>query len=359
MTFRIGGEFEISSGMLSAPVCTSAPSLPKRHVLELSTGRAALRIALNEILRRGGSRRAWLPAYICHSVVSTLADEGFETNFYATGANLDAVETPSGILAGDTFLFAHYFGRTNHATMKWLAQSGGRDDLHVIEDCVQASLNVGVGVVGDYAVTSYRKFLPQPDGALLGADVPIESVADAPDEAFVSAKFLGKLLRQECGPDETYLALFEESENRLDMDSRPRSMSRCSAYLMARTDIAQISHARRSNWDALSGFLHDDTTCARELAPLYGPLEEGEVPLGYPVRVSGGRRNALRRHLASKQIYCPVHWALPHLQDIAGWEAEKALSESVLTLPVDQRLGEAQLEYMVRTIASFFMGSRQ
>ena len=348
MNLRIGGEIEIDPASLSGCVHHALPGLPKRHVTRLATGRSSLLLALHDIIRRGGKRKAWLPAYICQSVVSVFERMGFDLNYYSTGASLAEPVFPDAISSGDTFLYVHYFGKTNVAALEWLNQSDLPKTLHVIEDCVQASLNSNVGSAGNYAITSYRKFLPQPDGALLGSNLPIETEADEPDEVFVSARFLGKLLRHQFAPEERFLSLFSESENRLENDSRPRKMSRLSEFMMQCTDLAAISDIRRRNWATLMNGIITST-----LIPVFNDLDEGEVPLGFPVKVADGKRDMLRRRLAENQIYCPVHWELPHLQNIGGWQEEQDLSRSILTLPIDQRIGEAHLDHMVRTINSF------
>jgi len=353
MTFRMGGEIEIASASLAEPVRHCAPSLPKPYIAKLATGRSALQISLQEIVRRGGRRKAWLPAYICGAVVSVFRGMDFELNYYPTGRRLADQEFPKMVARDETFLYTHYFGKSNHAAIRWLDQADYPGKFYVIEDCVQASLNSNVGAAGDYAITSYRKFLPQPDGALLGANSPIETRAEEPDEAFVSAKFLGKLLRYQSGGDELYLSLISDSETRLDSDTKPRRMSWLSEFMVQRTDIPDISARRRQNWIALSNLIGNGPLAERGLSPIYNDLDTGEVPLGFPVTVTNGKRDALRRHLAENQIYCPVHWELPHLQSSSDWREEKELSQSILTLPIDQRFGQEHLTYMLKIIKSF------
>ncbi len=350
MTLRIGGELELAAELLGAPERGDLPALPKPHVARLDTGRSALYAALCEIVRRGGKRRAWLPAYLCASVLAPFRQLDFEVSYYRAGRDLVQPEFPAQIGSGEVFLFAHYFGKQNKAAAEWLGQLPRRRELFVIEDGVQASLNASVGSHGDSVITSYRKFLPQPDGALLGADHALHAELAEPDEQFVSAKALGKLLRQYTGNQELYLSLFAQSEQRLERPIVPRRMSWLSRHLMQRTDIAAVAEARRANWAALARLLAGG---AAAVVPLYHGLEPGEVPLGFPVRVGDGQRDALRRHLAERQVYCPVHWDLPHLPEGDAWQDERALSAAVLTLPIDQRMGNEHLQFMVRAIESF------
>lgn len=358
MTFRIGGEIEISPAILGAPPFASIPSLPKPNAVWLDTGRSALYLALLEIIRHGGTRRAWLPAYVCESVVTAFRALDFELKFYPVGRRLDDPRFPDKIAMGETFLYVHYFGHANNAAVDWLKQAEYQGNFFVIEDCVQASLNVDVGTLGDFAITSYRKFLPQPDGALLGSNTPIEPLLHEPDEAFVSARFLGKLLRYQADQNqETFLALFGEAENRLEQGFRPRKISWLSEYLMIRTDIGTVSKKRRQNWHDLANHFKNTPWMGKVMAPIFEDLGNGAVPLGFPVRVQGGKRDPLRRHLAENHIYCPIHWELPHLQDETAWREELELSRSILTLPIDQRLETPHIAYMVQSIKTFFDGN--
>ncbi len=358
MTFRIGGEIEISPALLAVPSFASIPALPKPNTIWLDTGRSALYLALLEIIRRGGTKRAWLPAYVCGSVVAAFKALDFELRFYPVGSRLEGPRFPDEIAKGDAFLYVHYFGHPNTAAVDWLKQVNYEGNFFVIEDCVQASLNTGVGAVGDYAITSYRKFVPQPDGALLGSSAPIESLLHEPDEAFISAKFLGKLLRHEVAQNqEAFLALFGEAEDRLEQGFMPRKMSWLSRYLMSRTDIGVVSKVRRRNWHDLADHFKANPWMGKVMTPIFEHLGDGAVPLGFPVSIQGGKRDRLRRHLADNHIYCPVHWELPHLQEDAAWRDELELSRSILTLPIDQRLELSHVTYMVQSIKTFFDGT--
>lgn len=357
-SYRIGGELEIGPEQLAAPVLRHSLTLPKPFLLWADTGRSAIHLALQEIIRQGGKKQAWLPAYCCPSVIAPFAALGFAIRFYSMGTDLQSpAGLPPKLADGETFLFIHYFGFRNKPIIDWLNSVPRNDGAFVLEDCVQASLNSNVGDIGDYAFTSYRKFLAQPDGALLGSNAPCESQLGEADEAFVSGRFVGKLLRP-FAPDEAFLHLFDETEKRLDAVTRPAGISWLSGYLMERTDIPAIRHKRRKNWEGMHQRLARMNPDGKWLTPLFKELlDEGETPLGLPVLVHNGRRDKLRNYLRSKSIYCPVHWLLDHLSQQPNdlFTAENSLSSSMLTLPIDQRLGADALDYFVECIKDFFI----
>ncbi len=351
MRRRIGGEMQLQGRNGLAAVKKQVLRVPKAHHLWLDTGRSALTVILREILKRGGRREAWLPAYCCESAVAPFHALGFRVNFYSMGPGLQSLPLLPG-KKGATFLYIHYFGMKTKRISNWIRQSKIKDSFFVIEDCVQASLNENVGNEGHFSFTSYRKFLPQPDGALLNSDMPLDFLLQAPDKRFISGKLTGKLLRGRNGDERIYLKMFEEAECLLKY-SPPRRMSRLSVALMACADLGNARLARRRNWRFLSDLLRKNGL-GRKVKPLYPRLNNGDVPLGFPVMVSGALRDRLRAYLAQKRIFCPVHWPLPHLSKKRRWAAEHHLSRNILTLPIDQYLGKASLRYMASCIAQFF-----
>ena len=347
---RIGGDFEIDDSMLSQPCVDAFSLMPNLNKLWVDTGRSALLLALQEIVRQGGVKKALLPAYICPSVIAPFEKLGFCIRFYSAERLTDTLPAESG----ETILFAHYFGKKNIAAIEWVQHQRARCQLFIIEDCVQASLNANVGETGDFIITSYRKFLPQPDGAILGArsEIRWDGLED-PDESFISAKLVGKLMRHSSIEDLLYLKTLAKAEDALEM-SLPRKISWLSTYMLQRTDVQKIASTRRSNWLSLYKCLEEEGLL-NYLTPLFDNLAVGEVPLGFPVQVSDGRRDEFRQFLSDQNIYCPIHWVLDHLEGLdQEYHEESILSSKTLTLPIDQRLSKQHIEYMVKTIASYF-----
>lgn len=349
---RIGGEFELNYSDLEFDT-TANPILPSfgaQHETWVDTGRSALAVIARHLVTTAAESTVWLPAYLCESIVMPFLRKGLRVRFYSVGERLDRIDAYP--VPGDTLLFIHYFGCRNHTAMHRVAEFRAMG-VCVIEDCVQAALTIGIGTNGDYAVTSLRKFLPQPDGALLASRAPITVEADVADEAFVSARFVGKLRRGRGERSESFLPLFVQSE-RLLSDECPRSMSWISHQLLANSDLSTIAARRCANFSTLQDGLADIASCT-DIVPFLNSLEAGEVPLGFPVVVGGGRRDALRHHLAENAIFCPIHWNLAHLPGGAFTE-ERVLSASILTLPLDQRYQECDMTTILATLSTFSGG---
>jgi hypothetical protein len=347
---RIGGEFELLPADLAfaaTPSFGALPTLNGPHQVWLDTGRSALAAIARQTVRSNPQATVWLPAYCCESIASSFQAQRLKIRYYAVGADLNRVEADP--LPGDLLLFIHYFGWLNLAALK-LVDSFRTAGVQLIEDCVQAALTAGIGSYGDHAITSLRKLLPQPDGALLASRVSLPVEIDAPDEGFISARLAGKLLRAHSPQAGTFLPLLEQSEARL-ADDHPRAMSWVSEQLLLRTDLAAVAQRRLENFHYLFGNLVESSGNLG-IRPLMSSPAAGEVPLGCPVLVAGGRRDALRKHLAEREIYCPVHWPLKHLPS-DQFKDEKELSATLLTLPIDQRYERGDMTRILESLHTF------
>lgn len=347
---RLGGDFEIDPSVLFQAEASNLPLLPNHFKLWVDTGRSAISLALQEIISRGGVRKALLPAYICPTVVKPFLKIGFQVRFY----NSDFAKERPEVETGETLLFAHYHGKRNLPAIQWIKEQRTKFDIFVIEDAVQASLNTNIGDTGDFVITSLRKFLPQPDGAILASNRKMTlSEIDDPSEEFISAKLIGKLLRQFSDADQQFLKILKDAEDLLS-DSRPRRMSTVSDYLWKRTNVQNIATTRRDNWAYLNQGLKR-TGLYQMMTPFVTELNSGEVPLGFSVRILDGFRDSLREFLRTKSIYSSIHWQLDHLTDSdSKFFEELNLSNSTLTLPIDQRLNITHMEYLISSIKEFY-----
>jgi hypothetical protein len=354
VVYRIGGESGLTADhFLQSEIVREELPFGRKYHAYLDTGRSALYLALQEIVNRGGDREAWLPRYCCDSVIQPFQQLGFAVFFYSSGSDLKTPGRLPDRIGSATFLLIHYFGKKNYPVLNWLdALAPGERPRFIIEDCAQAVLTGNVGSYGDFAIGSYRKFLPQPDGAVLACDLPLAVDLMEPDENFVSARLIGKMVRE--GGGDGFLELFAQAEERIDGKIAPRRMSLLSRYLFKRTDLTLIRSRRRNNWEYLVGGLKGEGMADGCLTLLFDALEDDEVPLGLPITVEHNRRDELRRYLMNRNIFCPVHWQLREDAGNADWRCESALSAAILTLPTDQGVTESALDYLIATIKFYF-----
>jgi dTDP-4-amino-4,6-dideoxygalactose transaminase len=104
----------------------------------------------------------------------------------------------------------------------------------------------------------------------------------------------------------------------------------------------EISRIRRSNWKILHELI------GNKVEPLFDKLPKGVVPLGYVIRTKN--RDIIKEKLAQKRIFAPVHWRLPSEVNKNKFPDAVKLSDTVLTLPIDQRYGLNDMVYISNSI---------
>lgn len=351
----IGGEFTLGSEDFVPEHNRNALAWPEysgKKTLRCDSGRGAIFLLLEHWQNKiGRVPDIWLPSFLCSSVIETVRKCGLQARFYQDGpgeALSFVAPTPTD---NDLVLVVHYFGHTNRRALNWLAGISSRR-WGVVEDCVQSPYSGGVGITGEYAITSLRKWWPAPDGATLhfqGEDWT-PSLLD-PDEHFISRRLIAKLLRSQRGKaEEQHLKLLVESESLLDSSVSARTVSWVSQTLLDCADLSSMCLRRRRNWINLAESLSELDGSVGAMQCMYTSLSADAIPLAFPLRISPHLRDELRNYLASQRIYCPVHWVIG---DNMGYSTAE-LSQSTLSLPVDQRYDQDDMHTIARLIADYF-----
>jgi len=331
----------------------------------VTSGRTGLKLVA-QILKASSNGSCLLPSYLCSSMIRPFDDEGAVVEFYRVNADLtiDVEDLESRVRSTrpSSVLFVNYFG---FPVSDREAETLRRIKQHcwVIEDCAHGSLiergDPIVGGIGHFVVTSFRKYLPVPDGGLVinWTDLPMPQLP-APTGSFVRHRVLAKSLRHEYlhgGLDQpeledAYLSLFSAAETRLDSDVPMHAMSAISERLMSAMDVPAVMDCRRRNYNFLLQAFNELPLLKTVGIPIRTDLPDGVSPLVFPIRVNETKRDLLRRELASCRVFCPIHWPLP--SDISENRYPEAyeLSRQILGLPIDQRYGEDDMQSLVERL---------
>jgi dTDP-4-amino-4,6-dideoxygalactose transaminase len=330
----------------------------------VDSGRSAIRLALRQIQARG-RRVALLPDYLCESILQPFCQEGWRVRFFRVEETLriDLADLRAAVArhAPALVLFIQYFGFPVSAPERAALQALRREHgLLLIEDCVQGSLLEGtpaVGDIGDFVVTSVRKYTAAPDGGLLRRRGRAPSaVAGAPSPA-AHLRLVAKLNRGRAlaaasprpAEEQAYLDMFAQAEQVLEKVPVVAPLSPWSRALLARHRWRRAGARRRANFRMLQRAFAADPGLRRIGTPLYAELPPGVAPLAFPIRVRDGRRDALRAALARRRVYAPVHWPLPRAIPAARRAAHR-LAEEELSLPLDQRYQKDDLQHLLRQL---------
>jgi dTDP-4-amino-4,6-dideoxygalactose transaminase len=351
---EIGGEFSLPTEYLCRNPTNQFPAYCQydRHIL-LTSGRAALKL-LARSLKLGRKDEVLLPSYLCKEILKPFREEGVRTTFYkvddALNADVDDIENK---LSKNTkvLLFIHYFGFLQPDTGR-IRSLCTRNGTFLIEDLVQSFLTTfggkPLGAVGDAAISSYRKWIPIPDGALLGvnnAKFHLLSAKKLSRDTNMYVKYRiaalglkGKYFRQLGISKRVFREAFSAADDFLT--TTPVRISAYSRKLLPRFDFDAIIARRRANFERLLRPL----SRLKIVRPVHGNLPEGVCPLGFPALVRD--RNTVKRLLIKDHIYPPIHWRLPREVSREDFPVSWEVSYQMLTLPIDQRYGFRDMDFV-------------
>lgn len=141
-----------------------------------------------------------------------------------------------------------------------------------------------------------------------------------------------------------YREIFLQSEDNINHLTGICGISDFAKFLIRCESIGNLINKRKSNMLKLSNGL-------REIG-INGIREFGsmECPLAYPLRIKN--RDAFRRYLMDNRIYCAVHWPFD------GFKPKERLNgihnaKTLISLPIDQRYGDKEIDYLLYTINKY------
>ena len=247
-------------------------------------------------------------------------------------------------------LLCSYFGFRTEYPREQLAAFQDRGGV-VIEDITHSLLSREQHrAESDFLVASLRKWGSLTDGGFCaGARELAVKPGREPSQLFLAEKQEAMTRKaaylQGADPDKAaYLALFSQSNALLAEQYTDTRMSEPAVEMLKTWDVSQMRNIRRRNAQVLYAGLKNISG----LKPLF-PQEKMDCPLFVPVLVEGCR-DALRRHLIDRQVYCPVHWPAPQ-------GASSGIYERELSLVCDQRYSAEDMERMIAAIGDFMKRS--
>lgn len=285
------------------------------------------RAALAALLRSRSVHRVWLPAYVCPAVADGVRAAGAQTCFYPVSQRLEAdlACVERGARAGDAVIGVAFFGGDGDSRF---ADARRRlDDVLWVADRAQA-LDAAPPLWADAAIYSPRKLVGVADGGLIYAQGAI-GAPTLPAQALWAPEEARALDRSGAAP-QTWYALFQARE--AAVSAAPTQMGRRSLTALEAMPAKPMADARRRNWRRLAERLG--------AFALWPEIDPDFTPLAFPIVVPDAARAV--RTLASERIWAPRHW--PLLPSPADDFAEAhALSRRLVSLPCDQRYGEADM----------------
>ncbi len=311
---------------------------------------ASGRIALQYILKHAfGEKSATilLPDHICGSVPDAVKKAGMDSVFYTVQEDFMPLSESvfNRLDQADAVLLVNYFGMLSPSVMRdWIKEIRERKkEIIIILDNVQDYGGMQAELGQDYCFTSYRKWFPVPDGALIrwkngdrytelypGAFETIET-----EPLFSKYKYAGNVLKnyRDIIGDEISLQLLTKGEEILEQDGAQRALQ-WTEETLKHLNIDEMLKRRKENAEILHKGLAE-----LGIRHIYNPEA---TPLFVPILLENDR-DSVRKKLFEESVFCPVHWG-------EAWKAgyhgviSNRLAESELSLICDHRYGEADMK---------------
>ena len=358
------------------------PQFRDRVVMPTFLGRTAV-WQLCRIWKLGPGDEILMPAYNCGTEVDPFLVSGCKVTLYRVDKN-SKIDVPDIIRRRSNrtkvVYVTHYFGWPQNLDelLPWCRRHG----LRLVEDCALSLFSSGpegpLGTVGDASIFSLGKFLPVPAGGLLtlrsASGLNIPSLEHWPvKESLLRAVIL---FRKDLQRKLEVLGLYAPLR-RLKMRKATRNVSRDCAtpagtepvrpdmpkdyYLdpqLKDKEMPPISigifnsigssvvNRRRANYLVLQSNVERIKT----LEPLFSYLHEGTCPMAFPV-LSPKRREFVRM-LESHGVCSYPFWEGYHRNlDWTEFPEARMLKDNLLTLPVNQSLSTAHMQFISSLLA--------
>ena len=309
---EIGGYIELDRYML-----------PMLHdgAIALNCGRNALAY----LIKARNIKKIKLPYFMCDSVFEVCSKYGAEMSFYHIDENFKPVDIT---LADDEWLYLmNYYGQLDAEYILELKKRFGI----VIVDNAQAYFEMPVSGVD--TLYTCRKFFGVADGAFLYTDEVLDENLPL-DESFERMHFL--LGRFERTASEFYGE--NVANNHLFANEPIKKMSKLTDNLLHAIDYEFVKNRRTENFE----LYHEKLGKINQLN-----LKKVEGAFAYPLLVENGAE--IRKKLQQQKIYIPTLW--PNvLNETNKNSLEYKFAENILPLPVDQRYGTNDVEFVIKEI---------
>lgn len=295
--------------------------LPMLHenAVALNCGRNCLAY----LFKSRGIKKLKVPYFICNSIFNVCDREGVEKRYYHIDSDFKPVSLE---LADDEWLYlVNLYGQLSNDEIKGYVEEYGRVIVDQANDYFAEPLH---GVDTFYTC---RKWFGVADGAFLYTDNLLSD--DFPvDESYDRMEFL--LGRYERTANEFYAGY--NANNKYFIDQPIKRMSKLTQNLLHGIDYERVQQRRQENYEYL-----------KERLKSINQLKLKSATFMYPLMVENGA--ILRKKLQEERIYIPTLW--PTVFEVSENNSlEYTMAENILPLPIDQRYGIEDMEYLVEEV---------
>lgn len=305
------------------------------------SGRTAIDLILQDVLRKRNVRNVYMPTWCCDSMLAPFQSRGIDVMLYdiCFDGNLHYLIDDSK--DPDIFYVNNYFGYENSVS-KEIIDGFKKKGSIILYDRTHSTLMDNDDIGADYSFASIRKWMGVTTGAVVNGIEP-RPLKDYPHTAIKEVAMKEKyhyLMGDKDIVKENFLNAFGEFGHRLVDDYCNYEMDALSYTLFKQADMKTMKRKRREN----AKYLHDNLPLT-----FLGKLTSNATPLFVPVFFESKKeRERIRKKLIENNIYCPVHWPKNNL--VSADMKVNRIFDTELSLICDQRYGIEEMEKIIKII---------
>lgn len=270
-------------------------------------------------------KKLYIPKFLCDSVLNTCRRYGVDIKYY----DIDINFLPQKInIEPESWVYiVNYYGQISNDQINVVKNKY----KNIIVDNVQAYFQEPINNID--TIYTCRKFFGVSDGAFLYSNIEMDATI-MQDESYERMRYLlGRFER-------TASEFYDEYVIREDDFTRApiMRMSKLTENILRTIDYNHVSMIRKENFE----YLHNRF---KQINKLYLTIPEGAYM--YPLYIENG--SFVRTELLKEKIYVPTLWPEVVKRNEVD-SLEYNLAKNILPLPVDQRYGIGDMEYISRRI---------
>ena len=352
----MGYDFNIEVRNLSLKEYTVFDYLRGYNCIFLDSGRSCIKI-LCQLIK---NKEILAPAFSCFSVIYGFT-EGVKPVFYAVNDDfsIDFEDLESKITKNTAAIYiTNYFGHfLSDEDAEKINKIKKEYNLIVIEDNTQ-SLFSGELKVGDYALSSIRKWFPVPDGGVIYSDNSLSTIdlrgvvkdskqCDKLYPQILKAMVVKDMLDYPVSKIADLFAQVEEQLNNYADNGEIFLMNDFTQFIYRCNSVPPMIKKRQDNERYLRTLI--DSPYLRQAIPF---REKNECPFNMPMYCT--HRDEMWNYLVEKfSIYPSVLWRSYLYDPVNKIGATSRMGKEIISFPIDQRYGKEDMEYMAEAINSF------
>ena len=337
---EIGSEFWIES--------IPETLLTERDGIYCLSGRTAIDLILQDLLKKRSINSVTMPAWCCDSMIAPFVKHGIAVHLYD-------ISNENGLLCyhiesvptTDVFYLSNFFGYANTLPLE-IVKNVKEQGCIILYDRTHSFLmeDSAYREVADYCFASIRKWMGVIGGAVVDGierpelrECPYVSIKD-----FAMRDKYRYLMGDKGVSKNEFMAAFGEYGKRLCADYCNYEMDNLSYTLYKQVDQLAMKQQRREN----ATFIHHNLKGLQFVCE----ITKDAAPLFVPVLFdTQEQRDNIRRELIKQQIYCPVHWPQPVMVP-ASYRVNDIVNRE-LSLLCDQRYSQNAMRRQIETIRQY------